>query len=64
MREESASWPGLVDPKAQIADAYGVHHKPGIPITFAISPAGTVRAKHFGPVTDADLRTLIATARH
>lgn len=63
MRAQSATWPAVVDPKAQIADAYGVHHKPGIPITFAISPSGILRATHFGPASDADLRALIASAR-
>ena len=52
MRERRATWPGLVDPKHQIADAYRVSHHPGIPVTYVIDKAGVVRSKHLGPVTD------------
>ena len=60
MREQGATWPGLVDPRSQIADAYDVHPKPGIPVTYAIDPAGVVRARHLGPLTQADLDRLLA----
>ncbi|HEV7885930.1 MAG TPA: TlpA disulfide reductase family protein [Acidimicrobiales bacterium] len=59
MREQGAAWPGLIDPRGQIADAYGVHQKPGIPVTFAIDRAGIVQAKHLGPLTQADLDSLL-----
>jgi cytochrome c biogenesis protein CcmG/thiol:disulfide interchange protein DsbE len=63
MREQRAGWPGLLDPRSQIADAYDVHPKPGIPVTFAIDGAGIVRAKHLGPLTAADLDKLLALIR-
>jgi cytochrome c biogenesis protein CcmG/thiol:disulfide interchange protein DsbE len=59
MRDRHATWPGLIDPKHQIADAYGVHPKPGIPVTFAIDGSGVVRAKHLGPLQPADLMALL-----
>jgi len=52
MRDQHATWPGLIDPKHQIADAYGVHHHPGIPVTYVIDKTGVIRSKHLGPVTD------------
>lgn len=60
MREQHAGWPGLVDPQGQIADAYDVHPKPGIPVTYAIDAGGVVRAKHLGPLSQADLDRLTA----
>jgi cytochrome c biogenesis protein CcmG/thiol:disulfide interchange protein DsbE len=63
MREQHAAWPGLVDPQGQIADAYDVHPKPGIPVTYAVDAAGIVRAKHLGPLTQADLDHLTALIR-
>lgn len=62
MRDHGATWPGLIDPKGQIADAYGVHQKPGIPVTFAIDGQGVIRARHLGPAADADVRQLVAAA--
>jgi len=62
MRDRGATWPGLIDPKGQIADAYGVHQKPGIPVTFAIDAQGIIRARHLGPAGDADVRELVAAA--
>lgn len=59
MQEQRAAWPGLIDPKNQIADAYDVHPKPGIPVTYAIDAAGIVRAKHLGPLTQSDLNRLL-----
>ena len=63
MQEQRAAWPGLIDPKNQIADAYDVHPKPGIPVTYAIDSAGLVRAKHLGPLTQSDLTKLIDLIR-
>jgi cytochrome c biogenesis protein CcmG/thiol:disulfide interchange protein DsbE len=60
--EQHATWPGLVDPKHQIADAYGVAAKPGIPVTVLVDADGVVRARHLGPITsDADAEKLLAT---
>ena len=58
-RDHGATWPVVVDPKGQIADAYDVHQKPGIPVTYAIDRTGVVRAKHLGEASDADLRALL-----
>jgi cytochrome c biogenesis protein CcmG/thiol:disulfide interchange protein DsbE len=63
MRDQHATWPGLIDPRGQIADAYDVRPKPGIPVTFAIDRAGVIRAKHLGPLTQADLDELLRLAR-
>jgi len=52
MGAEGATWPGVRDPKAQIADAYGVHAKPGIPVSILIDPAGRVREVHYGALAD------------
>ena len=41
---------GLVDPKGQIAKAYGVAPKPGIPVTVAVGADGVVRSRHLGPL--------------
>lgn len=64
MAAEHGTWPALLDPKHQIADAYGVRLKPGIPVTFAIDRAGTIRLRHLGEATDADIRQLVAAAQH
>ena len=50
LRDEHATWPGLVDPKGQIAKAYGVAPKPGIPVTVAVGADGVVRSRHLGPL--------------
>jgi cytochrome c biogenesis protein CcmG/thiol:disulfide interchange protein DsbE len=63
MDSEHGTWPALIDPKHQIADAYGVRLKPGIPVTFAIDRAGVVRLRHLGEASDADVRQLIAAAQ-
>ncbi len=52
LRAQGATWPGLRDPKAQIANAYGVQSKPGIPVSILIDPAGKVVDHHFGPLAD------------
>ena len=64
MLTQGATWPGVVDPKHQIADAYGVHQKPGIPVTFAIDRRGFVRLRHLGEATDKDIADLVAAAWH
>jgi thiol-disulfide isomerase/thioredoxin len=46
-----------------IARAYRVAAKPGLPITFAVSPDGTLSARHIGQLRAEDVPQLIATAR-
>jgi peroxiredoxin len=53
MKAEGATWPAVRDPNAQIADAYGVHSHPGIPVSILIDPSGRVRARQVGPLVDA-----------
>lgn len=49
---EGATWPAVRDPRAQIADAYGVHAKPGIPVSILIDPTGRVVDRRYGPFVD------------
>lgn len=63
MKSQGATWPGLLDPQSRIADAYDVHQRPGIPVTYVIGRDGVVRGKHFGPLTQADLDRLLAAVR-
>lgn len=51
LQAERATWPGVRDPKSQIANAYDVHAKPGIPVSVLIDAAGKVRAYQYGPLT-------------
>ena len=63
LADEHATWPGLIDPKGQIAAAYGVAEKPGIPVTVAVGTDGTVRGRHLGPLQNqADVDALLAAA--
>ena len=63
MRAQHADWPSVEDPSAQIAGAYGVGNKPGIPVTFVIDRGGTVRAHHFGGFGgDGELDTTLRQA--
>ena len=63
MEEFGATWPGLVDPRGQIAAAYGVAKKPGIPVTVAIDSDGVLRRVQLGELTPARLAELLAAAR-
>jgi hypothetical protein len=56
---ERAAWPGLTDPKNQIAGAYGVE---GIPVTIAVGRDGMLRARHVGVMRGADADALVAAA--
>ena len=63
LADQHATWPAVVDPKHQIADAYNVHDKPGIPVTVVVDGKGIVRARHLGPITSlGDARKLLAAA--
>ena len=64
LQSEGATWPGIIDPRAQIATAYDVHAKPGIPVSVVIDGTGRIRGRHLGPLnTPADASALIALAR-
>lgn len=52
LKTEAATWPGVRDPKGQIARAYDVHDKPGIPVSILIDPSGRVRQRQIGQFTD------------
>ena len=52
MQGEGATWPGVRDPKGQIANAYDVHNKPGIPVSILIDPAGRIVERQYGPLVD------------
>jgi cytochrome c biogenesis protein CcmG, thiol:disulfide interchange protein DsbE len=51
MQAQGATWPGVRDPKGQIAAAYGVRPKPGIPVSILISSAGLFITSRLGPLT-------------
>lgn len=57
VQEHGATWPTVVDPQGEIAQAYGVG--PGIPVTWVIDAEGVARARHHGELTDADLTRLL-----
>jgi len=50
-------WPHLTDPDGQLAIDLGVA---GPPETYFVDADGIVRAKHIGPLTEADMATLLA----
>jgi cytochrome c biogenesis protein CcmG/thiol:disulfide interchange protein DsbE len=63
MNAQHADWPALQDPNAQIASAYGVGLKPGIPVTIVIDSKGVIRVRHFGGfLNDADLDAALRLA--
>ena len=51
MQAQGATWPGVRDPKGQIAAAYGVRPKPGIPVSILVSSSGLVITSRPGPLT-------------
>ncbi|HUP68798.1 MAG TPA: TlpA disulfide reductase family protein [Acidimicrobiales bacterium] len=63
MRDQGATWPGLIDPDGEIADAYGVAAKPGLPVTIAIDKRGVLVKRHIGELRKGDLEELIGDAR-
>jgi peroxiredoxin len=64
LRAEAATWPGVRDPKGQIAGAYDVHAKPGIPVSILIDASGRVRAYQYGPLVDAAAADAFIGAAH
>lgn len=63
MADQGATWPGLIDPDGDIAEAYGVGLGRGLPVTVAVSPDGRLVARHIGELRRSDLADLVATAR-
>lgn len=63
MREQGATWPALIDPDGEIADAYGVAAKPGLPVTVAIDAKGSLVRRHIGELRRGDVEGLIASAQ-
>lgn len=63
MRDQGATWPGLIDPDGEIADAYDVAAKPGLPVTVAIDANGSLVRRHIGELRRGDLEGLIAAAQ-
>ena len=63
MRAQGATWPGLIDPEGEIAGAYGVGRKPGIPVTVAVDATGVLVDRQVGEARRADLARLVARAR-
>ena len=56
-RYGDGGWPTALDTDGALAIDYGVT---GPPETFFVDASGIVRAKHFGPMTDADLEAAVA----
>ncbi|HJT64390.1 MAG TPA: redoxin family protein [Candidatus Limnocylindria bacterium] len=57
VRYGDGGWPNGDDPTGSVALAYGVL---GPPETFFVDSEGVVRAKHFGPLTEADMTESLA----
>jgi cytochrome c biogenesis protein CcmG/thiol:disulfide interchange protein DsbE len=62
LRDLNITFP-TVDDDGGIARAYRVDLKPGLPMTFAIAPDGTLTAKHIGQLRAEDVRALLRTAK-
>jgi cytochrome c biogenesis protein CcmG/thiol:disulfide interchange protein DsbE len=61
MADHAAGWPGVRDPEGQVADAYGVRPKPGIPQTILVDASGRLVGHHAGPfLTEAELLRFLA----
>lgn len=63
MRDQGANWPGLIDPEGDIARAYDVGAKPGLPVTIAIDAKGALVKRHIGELRRGDLEDLVAVAK-
>ena len=61
MAKLHVTYPAVAD-DGKIAKAYGVGLKPGLPVTYAISPSGVLAARHLGQLRESDVPALIATA--
>ncbi|HVR42024.1 MAG TPA: redoxin domain-containing protein [Thermoanaerobaculia bacterium] len=56
--QNGREYPTLVDEAGKVAIAYGVY---GVPETFFVDAAGTIVAKHEGPLDDSSLAAYLAT---
>jgi cytochrome c biogenesis protein CcmG, thiol:disulfide interchange protein DsbE len=61
MTKLHVTYPAVAD-DGKIAKAYGVGLKPGLPVTYAISPGGVLAARHLGQLRESDVPALIAAA--
>ncbi|MGH9154302.1 MAG: TlpA family protein disulfide reductase [Acidimicrobiales bacterium] len=59
MADQGATWPGLVDPDGDIADAYAVRLRPGLPVTVAVAADGRLVSRHVGELRGDDLDQLV-----
>ncbi len=59
LQENGHAYPALEDEGGKVAIAYGVY---GVPETFFIDKAGTIVAKHEGPLDEGSLTNYIAMA--
>ncbi len=57
VRYGDGGWPSADDPSGSVALAYGVL---GPPETFFVDATGVVQAKHYGPLTEADMTANLA----
>ena len=57
-RHGDGGWPSLRDTDGSLAIEYGVT---GPPETYLVDADGVVRDKHFGPMSMADIETLVAS---
>ena len=60
LRRQGSAYPSLLDPDGKAAIAYGVY---GVPETYFIDPAGTIVAKHVGPLDGGTLMARLRQAR-
>lgn len=60
MKDQGASWPGLQDPGGDIAEAYHVGLRPGIPVSVLIDGGGRLVERHVGELRQGDLDRLVA----
>ena len=59
LQENGHAYPALEDEGGKVAIAYGVY---GVPETFFIDRAGTIVAKHEGPLDEGSLTSYVAIA--
>jgi cytochrome c biogenesis protein CcmG/thiol:disulfide interchange protein DsbE len=63
LKSQGATWPGLVDTNGQIALAYNVQRKPGIPVSVLVGPDGIIRNRRLGPLQNStDAQAFLAFA--
>ena len=61
LRELRVTFPTVND-DGSIAKAYGISMKPGLPVTYAVGPSGTLVARHIGQLRAEDVPYLIRRA--